>query len=169
VVTSRAASPSFARSALVAASERRASSFALSLARACDVAAPAPAPAAAPAATTTTPPVDASRTSLRRVARHVHREAEYVFVRFSLLATGAFVLIGVCASLALSALLFSMGVKEVLYEAVGAWMQFSPVGLGAFYLTLVPIRPRRRGERRSLRTFPGVSLRPGSLAFNTRP
>jgi hypothetical protein len=39
--------------------------------------------------------------------------------------------------------------------------------LGAFYLTLVPIRPRRRGERRSLRTFsPGDSLRPGSLAFN---
>jgi hypothetical protein len=35
---------------------------------------------------------------------------------------------------------------------------------GAFY-TLVPIRPRRRGERRSLRTFPGVSLRP-PLAFN---
>jgi len=35
--------------------------------------------------------------------------------------------------------------------------------------TLVPIRPRRRGERRSLRTFAGVSLRPGSLAFNTRP
>ena len=35
--------------------------------------------------------------------------------------------------------------------------------------TLVPIRPRRRGERRSLRTFPGVSLRPGSLAFNPRP
>ena len=39
---------------------------------------------------------------------------------------------------------------------------------GAFYLTLVPIRPRRRGERRSLRTFPVVSLRPGSLAFNPR-
>eukprot|EP00982_Pelagococcus_subviridis_P002848 21956-Pelagococcus_subviridis.AAC.1 len=35
---------------------------------------------------------------------------------------------------------------------------------------LVPVRPRRRGERRSLRTFsPGVSLRPGSLAFNRRP
>ena len=32
--------------------------------------------------------------------------------------------------------------------------------------TLVPIRPRWRGERRSLRTFPGASLRPGSLAFN---
>jgi hypothetical protein len=39
---------------------------------------------------------------------------------------------------------------------------------GAFYLTLVPIRPRSRGERRSLRTFPGASLRP-SLAFNPRP
>ena len=39
---------------------------------------------------------------------------------------------------------------------------------GAFY-TLVPIRPRRRGERRSLRTLAVVSLRPGSLAFNTRP
>ena len=39
--------------------------------------------------------------------------------------------------------------------------------LGAFYLTLVPIRPRWRGERRSLRTFsPGVSLRPLPLAFN---
>jgi hypothetical protein len=40
---------------------------------------------------------------------------------------------------------------------------------GAFYVTLVPIRPRRRGGRRSLRNFPGVSLRPGSLAFNPRP
>jgi len=40
---------------------------------------------------------------------------------------------------------------------------------GAFYLTLVPIRPRRRGERDSLRTLPGASLHPGSLAFNTRP
>ena len=39
---------------------------------------------------------------------------------------------------------------------------------GAFYLTLVPIRSRRRGERRSLRTFAGASLRP-HLAFNTRP
>jgi hypothetical protein len=39
--------------------------------------------------------------------------------------------------------------------------------LGAFY-TLVPIRPRSRGERRSLRTLPGASLRP-SLAFNPRP
>ena len=38
---------------------------------------------------------------------------------------------------------------------------------GAFY-TLVPIRPRRRGGRRSLRTLPGASLRP-PLAFNPRP
>jgi|TARA_B100001142_G_scaffold132379_1_gene133967 hypothetical protein len=41
--------------------------------------------------------------------------------------------------------------------------------VGAFYLTLVPIRPRWRGERRFLRTFAVVSLRPGSLGFNTRP
>ncbi|EEH53801.1 uncharacterized protein MICPUCDRAFT_69844 [Micromonas pusilla CCMP1545] len=40
---------------------------------------------------------------------------------------------------------------------------------GAFSLTLVPIRPRSRGARRSLRTFPGASLRPGSLAFDPRP
>ena len=33
---------------------------------------------------------------------------------------------------------------------------------------LVPIRPHWRGERRSLRTFPVISLRP-HLAFNTRP
>jgi len=37
----------------------------------------------------------------------------------------------------------------------------------SFY-TLVPIRPRSRGERRSLRTFAGDSLRP-LLAFNARP
>ena len=34
--------------------------------------------------------------------------------------------------------------------------------------TLVPIRPRSRCERRSLRTLPYVSLRP-LLAFNTHP
>ena len=38
---------------------------------------------------------------------------------------------------------------------------------GASY-TLVPIRPRWRGERRSLRTLPGASLRP-PLPFNPRP
>ncbi len=41
-------------------------------------------------------------------------------------------------------------------------------GLRCVLLTLVPIRPRSRGERRSLRTLPGASLRPGSLAFNPR-
>ena len=46
--------------------------------------------------------------------------------------------------------------------------RFLAIVKGAFY-TLVPIRPRRRGERRSLRTLPGASLRPGSLAFNPRP
>ena len=44
---------------------------------------------------------------------------------------------------------------------------FADGASGAFY-TLVPIRPRSRGERRSLRTFPGASLR-SSLAFNPRP
>jgi hypothetical protein len=38
---------------------------------------------------------------------------------------------------------------------------------GAFY-TLVPTRPRRRGGRRSLRTFPGASLGPPP-AFNPHP
>ena len=36
-------------------------------------------------------------------------------------------------------------------------------------ITPVPVRPRRRGERRFLRTsLPGASLRPGSLGFNSR-
>jgi hypothetical protein len=42
-----------------------------------------------------------------------------------------------------------------------------PAAHGASH-TPVPIRPRWRGERRSLRTFAGVSLRP-PLAFNARP
>jgi uncharacterized membrane protein YqhA len=36
---------------------------------------------------------------------------------------------GVLASLMLSALLFSMGLKEVLFDAVQAWAGYSPVGL----------------------------------------
>ena len=44
---------------------------------------------------------------------------------------------------------------------------YDPPQYGAFY-TLVPIRPRPRGERRSLRTFPGGSLRP-PLAFQSPP
>jgi hypothetical protein len=35
--------------------------------------------------------------------------------------------------------------------------------------TLVPIRPRSRSERRSLRTFAVISLRPPLAAFNPRP
>ena len=52
--------------------------------------------------------------------------------------------------------------RRVLAEAVKKFSQ------ARSSITLVPIRPRWRGERRSLRTFPGVSLRP-PLAFNTRP
>jgi hypothetical protein len=52
----------------------------------------------------------------------------------------------------------------------GAYCQHEcpPCDYGTFYVALDPVRPRSRGERRSLRTFsPGVSLRPGSLAdFN---
>ena len=40
---------------------------------------------------------------------------------------------------------------------------------GAFYSHWSPYDRVRRGERRSLRTFPGASLRPGSLGFNPRP
>ena len=45
---------------------------------------------------------------------------------------------------------------------VGALMYLETLDVsGAFYLTLVPIRPRRRGERRFLRTFsPGARVSP---------
>jgi hypothetical protein len=40
---------------------------------------------------------------------------------------------------------------------------------GAFYLTLVPVRPRRRGERRFLRTFsPGGRFSPPTPRFQSR-
>jgi ATP-dependent RNA helicase DDX5/DBP2 len=39
---------------------------------------------------------------------------------------------------------------------------------GASYLTLVPIRPRWRGERRSLRTFPGRRISPRTPRFRSR-
>jgi uncharacterized membrane protein YqhA len=69
--------------------------------------------------------------ALRQHARRrdVGRRVEYVFVRSALAATSAFVLFGVCASLALSALLFTMGVREVMFDAVAAWIRFSPVEL----------------------------------------
>jgi hypothetical protein len=59
--------------------------------------------------------------------------------------------------------------KELMAKGLDFATLMAAHGVGAFYLTLVPVRPRRRGGRQSLRTFPGVSLRPGSLAFNTRP
>jgi hypothetical protein len=52
------------------------------------------------------------------------------------------------------------------HASVATWAA-AKMQSGAFY-TLVPIRPRRRGERHSLRTFAVVSLRP-PLAFNPRP
>ena len=54
---------------------------------------------------------------------------EYVFVRVTLVAAGAFALLGVVASLMLSGLLFAMGMKEVAIHAVGAFMQNNAVGL----------------------------------------
>ena len=59
-------------------------------------------------------------------------------------------------------LLNARGAEEILALCVDRRDDF-----GTFY-TLVPIRPRWRGERRSLRTLPGVSLRPPH-AFNPRP
>jgi hypothetical protein len=59
--------------------------------------------------------------------------------------------------------------REKARDALYAHLRSLAAGLasGAFY-TLVPIRPRSRGERRSLRTLPGASLR-APLAFNPRP
>ena len=95
-------------------------------------------------------------------------KVEYVFVRFTLISACIFVLLGVLASLLLSALLFSMGMKEVLFDAVQAWAGYSPVGLvssavgaldrfllgmvclvfglGSFELFLA-VQPRRSGPR----------------------
>ena len=69
----------------------------------------------------------------------------------------------------LAYLVESKAMYEAMEEIVAS--KASPIYeafLGAFYLTLVPIRPRSRGERRSLRTFAVVSLRPPH-AFNLRP
>lgn len=54
---------------------------------------------------------------------------EYIFVRITLVAAGAFALLGVVASLMLSGLLFAMGMKEVMIHAVGAFAQNNAVGL----------------------------------------
>jgi hypothetical protein len=60
---------------------------------------------------------------------------------------------------------------ELVKLGLTSFLSFGPliaIFSGVFYLTLVPIRPRSRGERRSLRTFAGVSLR-APLAFDPRP
>ena len=58
-------------------------------------------------------------------------------------------------------------------EAPAAAVLVQPAGPGSLrrvlLFTLVPIRPRRRGERRSLRTFAIFSLRPHLVGFNPRP
>ena len=53
-------------------------------------------------------------------------------------------------------------------EELSAKFEGGLTDIRCVHSTLVPIRPRRRDERHSLRTFAGVSLRPGSLAFNPR-
>ena len=53
-------------------------------------------------------------------------------------------------------------------EPLGGAAWSCAIGAMCRFYTLVPIRPRSRGERRSLRTLPIFSLRP-ALAFNTRP
>ena len=63
---------------------------------------------------------------------------------------------------------FTLGEEIFVTGGQGFRGSGTPSVSGAFY-TLVPVRPRRRGERRSLRTFAVVSLRPGSLGFNPRP
>jgi hypothetical protein len=65
--------------------------------------------------------------------------------------------------------LFVGGLSAPLVDALEAIADALPTLLPSIQArsvtTLVPIRPRSRGERRSLRTFAGVSLRP-PLAFN---
>ncbi len=71
--------------------------------------------------------------------RRAGRKVEYLFVRSALAATGFFVVMGVVASLALAGLLFTMGCREVAFDAVAAWIRFSPVELGTFiFYAVVP-------------------------------
>ena len=136
----------------------------------------APAPSARPthlSRSTPTPPPPFFPSPSSPLVRRVRlaASAEDAFVRVALLVSGAFVLAAACASLALSGLLFAMGVKETAYEALAAWTNFSPVelvtaavgaldrfllgmvclvfGLGAFELFLA--RSNREGEVRDER------------------
>lgn len=78
-----------------------------------------------------------SQEAKRRMMRKPWKEMkfkeqfEYAFVRFSLTVSGGFVLLGVLASLILSALLFSMGLREVIFDAFTAWTHYNAVELVA--------------------------------------
>jgi hypothetical protein len=63
----------------------------------------------------------------RAAVRKTYSSFEYAFVRLTLFLTGGFVLTGVVASLTLSALLFTMGMREV---AGGAFNSFHPPLVG---------------------------------------
>ena len=71
---------------------------------------------------------------------------------------------GYSGSLTFSSLLLRENVMQLLVVQMYGLLES-----GAFYVHWSPYDRVRRGERRSLRTFAGVSLRPGSLAFNPRP
>jgi len=116
-------------------------------------------------------PAASPRSSWPRNVSGTKARFEYVFVRLTLVAAGAFALMGVVASLVLSGLLFAMGLKEVMYEAVHAFATNNPVnlvssavgaldrfllgmvclvfGLGSFELFLA--RSNREGEVRDRR------------------
>ena len=116
-------------------------------------------------------PAASPRSSWPRNVSGTKARFEYVFVRLTLVAAGAFALMGVVASLVLSGLLFAMGLKEVMYEAVRAFATNNPVnlvssavgaldrfllgmvclvfGLGSFELFLA--RSNREGEVRDRR------------------
>ena len=63
----------------------------------------------------------------------------------------------------------AFGVRKALQTEQGKSDMEARILQARSSIALVPIRPRSRCGRRSLRTLPVVSLRPGSLAFNPRP
>ena len=76
---------------------------------------------------------EAKRRMLRKPWKEMRfkEQFEYAFVRLTLTMSGGFVLLGVVASLVLSALLFSMGMREVVIDAARAWLHYNPVELVA--------------------------------------
>jgi len=80
-------------------------------------------------------------------------EVAIMFSLYELMGAGTNLAAGVCGA--------RWGIRATLLS--GLTLQAR-----SFAFTLVPVRPRWRGGRRSLRTLPGASLRP-SLAVNPRP